>query len=137
MIDCLKHIRLNAASAFRSAEKNLVHLNAVDLEQLDTRPSHMHKIICQHPEFSIEQPGQVMPIVIIGTRYIEILGDEGVMGVTTLLMLLQGINPYKMMDFTINEMKAHYKDLTDYGKQSHRCFKGIMQRAAKMDKEVP
>ena len=69
-----------------------------------------------------------MPLVIVRTKGLMILDDEGVADLTDALLNASGLNLVELSEISTREAQARFR-FTDYGKGSHKSFKNMMTRA--------
>ena len=115
-------------------------MSACALEHLKMRSEDgTRKIICQHPELSIEGPGQVLPLVVVKTdrENLEVLKNEGIMDLCAILMSFQETPLYTMLNMSVDEIKTKCPNLRDdFGKGKKKTLKNICDRAIAMDNDV-
>ena len=94
-----------------------------------------HELICQHPELSLNATGIPIPVVLINTSDLEVLDDEGVADLCSVLLNASGIDLKEMESLTAREAIMKFR-FDDYGHGSHQAFKRMMSHAAESTGQI-
>ena len=102
LFSCLKFLREQTTDTFTRKSKDLVYVNGCLAEDIEMRSAE-HELICQHPELSLNATGIPIPVLLINTSDLEVLDDEGVADLCSVLLNASGIDLMEMESLTARE----------------------------------
>ena len=128
-LDCLAHMRRTDTQIFGRQPKNCIHLNSTAIENIQQRhQSGPHKIICKHPELSLQTTGTPCPMVLVNLEGTEPLGNRGVTSLSAVCLKASGLPLDQLQDSSATQIAREFK-LQKYGKGTHSTFKRMLVRA--------
>ena len=128
-LDCLSWMRKKDTQIFRQQAKNCIHLNSTTMENIQQRyQSGPHKLICKHPELSLQTTGTPCPMVVVNLEGTQPLGNRGVEAMTAVCLKASGL-PLEQLQESSAKMIASEFNLQQYGKGTHNTFKRMLVRA--------
>ena len=127
-LDCLSHMREKDTNVFQTQSKNCVHLLSTDVENIQMRSQWGHKIICQHPELSLQTTGILCPVMVVKTKDTAPLGNTCVAALSALILKASGLPLDVLENYSVSQVASELK-LQEYGKGTHNTFKMMITRA--------